>query len=140
MKWAAGVIERAWINLSLLRNAKRLVRERKEYVARCLASERSERAVRTPAGATTRHIRTARFAIGWHRVATRRDIFVEAKRVVIVRISNSLHQQLQDSESWQEFFGKEEGAGTEGVQIQEGLLHTNRELVSRLLQQVHGLR
>ena len=37
------------------------------------ASERSERAVRTPAGVTTRHIRIACFAIGRRRVASRSD-------------------------------------------------------------------
>ena len=34
-----------------------------ENLPRYVASERSERAVRTPAGATTRHLRIAHFAI-----------------------------------------------------------------------------
>ena len=32
-KWAASVVENAWINLSIIRNAKRIVRERKEDIA-----------------------------------------------------------------------------------------------------------
>jgi len=36
----------------------------KQIIKTYVASERSERAVRTPAGATTRHIRIARFVIG----------------------------------------------------------------------------
>ena len=49
----------------------------KEYAGR--ASE----AVRTPVGATTRHIRNAHFAINWRRVAQRRTVCVETKRAVI---------------------------------------------------------
>ena len=56
-----------------------------------LASERSERAVRTPAGATTQHIRNARFAIGKRRGAPLYTLF--AQRSVIALVTNSLHQQ-----------------------------------------------
>jgi len=48
-------------------------------------SERSERAVRTPAGATTRHFRIARFAIGRRRVASRSDALFVKKRSVLYR-------------------------------------------------------
>jgi len=62
-----------------------MVKEFGKYVDR--ASEASE-AVRTPAGATTRHFRIARFAMDMRRVAQRRTVVVEAKRAVIALVAN----------------------------------------------------
>jgi len=55
------------------------------------------RAVRTPAEATTRHIRIARLAIRWLlcRVAQRCAVRVEVKRAIFVLVANSLRHQQQ---------------------------------------------
>ena len=48
-----------------------------------VASERIERAIQTPVGATTQKIRIARFEIGRRCVASRLTVHLEAKRAVI---------------------------------------------------------
>jgi len=73
--------------------AKKIVSSCPDLPVSYVASERSERAVRTPAGATTRQIRIAQK--DWHHVAQRRTVCVEAMPAVIALVADSLRQQLQ---------------------------------------------
>jgi len=92
------------------------------------ASERSERAVRTPAGTTTRYFLIARFAIGGRYVAQRCTVCGEAKRAVIVLIANSFHRRAdilaKNNKDVQQIWKKGESVGGVSL-VKEGFLVEN---------------